>query len=182
MNSDADERVTRRSFLRAGAGAAAAGVAATGTAAAQEGEGGPTVVTVAPGGSLTFDPETAYVQPGGTVRWEWAAGGHNVVPTSIPEEASWEGHESLEDSGFTYEHTFEVEGTYEYVCTPHAGAGMEGVIEVTENPPEQTGYQSILPDSAKTLGVAATGSMVSVLGLTYLFMRYGGDYEGDFEE
>ncbi|MGB9963598.1 plastocyanin/azurin family copper-binding protein [Halobacterium sp. CBA1126] len=184
MNSDADERVTRRSFLRAGAGAAAAGAvgaAATGSAAAQE-DGGATVVTVGPGGSNVFDPETAYVQPGGTVRWEWASSGHNVVPESTPSGSDWAGHEPLEDSGFTYEHTFETEGTYEYICTPHASLGMEGTIEVTEDPPEQTGYQSLLPDSALNLGVAATGSMVSVLGLTYLFMRYGGDYEGDLEE
>ncbi|MCG1002512.1 MULTISPECIES: plastocyanin/azurin family copper-binding protein [Halobacterium] len=182
MNSDAAERVTRRSFLRAGVGAAAAGAAATGTAAAQEGEGGPTVVTVGPGGSNVFDPETAYVEPGGTVRFVWDSSGHNVVPQSTPSGSSWSGHETIEDSGFEYEHTFETVGTYEYVCTPHASLGMEGVIEVTENPPENTGYQSILPDSALTLGVGATGSLISVLGLTYLFMRYGGDYEGDFDE
>jgi len=189
MNSDADERVTRRRFLRAGAGAAAAGVAASGTAAAQEegeggegGGGGETTVTVGPGGNNVFDPETAYVQPGGTVRWVWDSSGHNVVPESTPSGSDWEGHESLEDSGFEYEQTFETEGTYEYVCTPHASLGMEGVVEVTENPPEDTGYQSIVPDSAMTLGVAGTGALTSVLGVTYLFMRYGGDYEGDLEQ
>lgn len=191
MNSDADERVTRRRFLRTGAGAAAAGVAATGTAAAQEDEGGEdgggggggeTVVTVGPGGNNTFDPETAYVQPGGTVRWQWDSSGHNVVAESTPSGSDWAGHEPLEDSGFEYEHTFETEGTYEYVCTPHASLGMEGVVEVTQNPPENTGFQSILPDSAMTLGVAGTGTMASVLGITYLFMRYGGDYQGDLEE
>ncbi len=181
MNSDADERVTRRRFLRTGAGAAAAGVAATGTAAAQE-DGGPTVVTVGPGGSNVFEPETAYVKPGGTVRWVWDSSGHNVVAESTPSGSDWSGHEPLEDAGFEYEHTFETEGTYEYVCTPHAALGMEGVIEVTENPPENTGFQSILPDSAKNLAVAGTGTMTSVLGLTYLFMRYSGDYEGDLDE
>lgn len=187
MNAEGHERVSRRGFLRAGAGAATAGVAATGTAAAQEdggGEGGGTKeVAVGPGGSNTFDPETVYVKPGGTVKWVWKSGGHNVSPESTPSGASWKGHEPIEDSGFEYEHTFETKGTYEYVCTPHASLGMTGAVEVTENPPENEGYQSILPESAKTLGVAAVGSMTSILGLTYFFMRYGGDYgEGQTEE
>ncbi|WP_232701190.1 plastocyanin/azurin family copper-binding protein [Halobacterium wangiae] len=183
MNSEADEGMSRRSFLRTGLGAAAAGAAVTGTAAAQEeGEGGGgTEVAVGPGGNNVFDPETAYVQPGGTVTWVWESGGHNVVPESQPDGSDWSGHEPIEDSGFEYEHTFETEGTYEYVCTPHASLGMEGVVEVTTDPPEETGYQSILPDSAKTLGVAAMGSLVSVLGMAYFFMKYGGDY-GDNEQ
>lgn len=183
MNADGDESVSRRGFLRGGLGAAAAGVAASGTAAAQEdGGGGPTEVTVGPGGSNTFDPETAYVEPGGTVRWVWDSDGHNVAPESTPDGSEWAGHEALEDSGFDYEHTFETEGTYEYVCTPHASVGMTGSIEVTTDPPEDTGFESLLPDSAMTLGVAAVGSMTSILGLTYFFMRYGGDYgEGENE-
>jgi plastocyanin len=183
MNSEADEQMSRRSFLRSGVGAAAAGAAVTGTAAAQEeGEGGGAkTVAVGPGGSNVFDPETVYVQPGGTVKWVWESGGHNVVPEVTPDEGDWTGHEPIEDAGFEYEHTFDTEGTYEYVCVPHASLDMEGTVEVTSNPPENQGYQSILPDSAKTLGVAAMGSMVSVLGMAYFFMKYGGDY-GDYEE
>lgn len=185
MNDEGDDSVTRRRFLRAGAGAAAAGVVATGTAAAaeEEGGGGPKTVTVGPGGKNVFDPETVYVKPGGTVKWTWGSGGHNVFPESIPDGAEWEGHEPLEGEGFEYEHTFETEGSYEYVCTPHAGVGMKGTVEVTTDPPEETGFQTILPNSAKTLAVAGVGSMTSVLGLTYVFMRYGGDYgEGDLEQ
>jgi hypothetical protein len=33
-----------------------------------------------------------------------------------------------------------------------------------------------VPDSAKTLGILAFAAMVSTLGLTYVFMKYGGDY------
>lgn len=180
MNSDAGERVSRRTFLRAGAGAAVAGAAVTGTVTAQE-SGGKTV-EVGPGGNFSFDPETVYVKPGNTVTWQWASSGHNVVPSETPEGSSWEGHEPLEDSGTTYKHTFETKGTYKYVCTPHASSGMKGEVVVTDSPPKNEGYQSVLPDSAKTLAVAAVGSMTSVLGLTYFFMRYGGDYgEGDAE-
>ncbi len=33
-----------------------------------------------------------------------------------------------------------------------------------------------VPDSAKTIGVAASVAMVTTLGLTYFFVKYGGDY------
>jgi hypothetical protein len=34
-----------------------------------------------------------------------------------------------------------------------------------------------VPQGAKTLGVATTVAMVSTLGMAYVFMKYGGDYE-----
>ncbi len=37
----------------------------------------------------------------------------------------------LEPRG-TYGHTFEVPGTYDYVCIPHVAAGMAGTVVVTE--------------------------------------------------
>ena len=180
MNSDADESVSRRGFLRAGVGAAAAGVAATGSAAASSGEGdssgGPKTIEVGPGGDLTFAPAKAYVKPGTTVKWVWKSNGHNVEPKSMPSGVDWTGHQQIVGSGTTYEHTFETKGTYDYVCTPHANMGMTGQVIVTDNPPKDTGYDSILPDSAKTVSVAAVGSMTSVLGISYVFMKYGGDY------
>ena len=36
-------------------------------------------VTVAPGGSFTFDPSTVNISVGDTVRWTWAASGHSVT-------------------------------------------------------------------------------------------------------
>ncbi|WP_232687872.1 plastocyanin/azurin family copper-binding protein [Halobacterium zhouii] len=179
MNSDADESVSRRGFLRAGVGAATAGFAATGTAAASGGGGsgsGTKTIKVGPGGNPTFSPETAYVKPGTTVKWVWKSNGHNVKPTSTPDGASWKGHPEIVDSGTTYEHTFEKKGTYEYICVPHESMGMTGSVKVTDNPPKKEGYETILPDSAKTASVAALGSMTSVLGISYVFMKYGGDY------
>lgn len=37
------------------------------------------LVTVAPGGSLTFDPASVTIRTGGTVRWVWGASGHTVT-------------------------------------------------------------------------------------------------------
>lgn len=172
--------VSRRDFLRASAGTA--GVAgATGVVTAQEG-GGTTTVIVGPGGDTSYDPETVYVSPGSTVRWEWDSDFHNIVVENQPDAADWSGTEGgpsvTYDTGHTYEFTFETLGTYDYFCQPHRQQGMVGSVVVNESgsPPGGDGGGSgpILPESARTLGVAATGAMVSVLGLAYFFMKYGG--------
>ena len=180
--------IGRRAFLRTATGtAAAAGTAGTG--AAQEGGNGSgenrsgggnasggdggggatTTVQVGPDGQLVFEPEEVQVEPGDTVEWVWESGGHNVVP----ESGEW-GHESLENAGFTYSHTFGEAASFEYVCEPHASAGMVGSVIVGSG--GGGGSSTVLPNSAKSLGVAAMAAMMSTLGLAYFFIRYGGDY------
>lgn len=94
----------------------------------------PAVVTVAPDGTLEFDPETVTIEVGGTVRWEWNAGGHNVRVATQPEGAGWTGTEGANTdtygSDHVYEFTFEVAGTYGYFCAPHRAAGMTGTVVV----------------------------------------------------
>jgi plastocyanin len=178
MNSEHDDHVTRRRVLQAGAAAATAG-AATGTAAAAEegGSSGPKVVEVGPGGQNIFKPAQVYVTPGTKVKFVWKGPGHNVHATDVPDGADWDVQTEIVGPPNEYEYTFDgPTGDYKYVCDPHASLGMKGTITVTENPPENTGYQSILPNSAKTMAVGAVGSMTSVLGLAYFFMKYGGDY------
>jgi len=180
---DDSDAVGRRAFFRTAAGAAAA-AGTVGTAAAQEGNGSgggnesgggggggaSTTVQVGPGGELVFEPEEVQVEPGGTVEWVWESGGHNV----LPESGDW-GHEPLENAGYTYTHTFEEAASFEYVCTPHASAGMVGSVIVGSG--GGGGSSTVLPNSAKSLGVAAVAAMMSTLGLAYFFIRYGGDYE-----
>ncbi len=92
-----------------------------------------TEVTVAPGGSLSFDPENLTVSVGETVRWVWDGSGHNVVVESKPDGSSWEGDDAdLYDSGHTHEHQFQVAGEYSYYCNPHRGSGMVGTVTVEE--------------------------------------------------
>jgi len=179
--TDGNAEMSRRAFLTTAAGTAAAAGAA-GTAAAQEGGGGGTkTVTVGPGGSLVFEPgtnEPLQITPGTTVEFVWDSDNHNIVVDSQPEGANWEGHEPIENTGFTYSHTFETLGTYEYYCVPHESAGMLGTIEVVESisTPAPSNVPTV-PDSAKTLGVATTFAMVATLGLAFFFLKYGGDYE-----
>lgn len=88
-------------------------------------------ITVAPGGSLEFDPDSLSVEVGTTVRWTWDGSGHNVVVESKPGDSDWEGDDAqLYDSGHSHEWTFETSGTYEYYCNPHRGSGMVGSLTV----------------------------------------------------
>ena len=197
-----------------GAAGATAALGATGTAAAQEeGGGGETVpdyggfldqvgnfdgstvdargqdtVTVevgvqANGGAFGFGPPAVHVDNGATVAFEWTGegGGHNVVSDG---DGPLDSGSAVSQSGINYEHTFEEDGIYPYVCVPHEGLGMKGAVVVgTDYPTESTGGGGgssgppEVPNSAKTLGVATSVVMVATLGMAYVFMRYGGDYE-----
>ncbi|WP_323192038.1 plastocyanin/azurin family copper-binding protein [Halostella sp. PRR32] len=190
---DANARLSRRGFLKAGAGATAAAGSA-GVAAGQEdgnesdgnetaggGGGGGGTETVELTGDNVFDPAELYIQPGTTVVFEWTSDGHNILVDDQPADANWEGHEPIENEGFTYEHTFEVMGEYAYFCKPHASLGMEATITVNEsgqNPAASGGGGGpSLPDSALTMGIATMAAMLSTLGLAFFFLKYGGDYE-----
>ncbi|MFC6976767.1 plastocyanin/azurin family copper-binding protein [Halomicroarcula sp. GCM10025709] len=200
----AGESLNRRQFLRAGLGTALA--AGAGTAAAQEG----TTHTVEMTDGLVFDPDDLTIEPGDTVVWEnVGAIGHSVTAyeAEIPEEATYfaSGDFDSEDAarnsyragdpesgditeGMTYEHTFEVAGSYDYFCIPHESAGMVGTIQVGGDGGNGGGDGGNggggfvipeVPDSARTLAVSATITFLSVLGLSYVFMKYGGDYLED---
>ena len=150
-----DSAVTRRSLLRASAGAGAAAVgtsALVGGAAAQDAsvdewlsdadnydgvidETGSGEVTVevgtnANGGSFGFGPAAVQVDPGTTVTFEWVSNTHNVLVENQPSEAGWSGEEGINNEGYSYSHTFETEGVYTYYCNPHLSMGMKGAVVV----------------------------------------------------
>jgi plastocyanin len=85
---------------------------------------------------FTFTPATFEIAAGETVRWEWAAGGHNVVANNTPSGADWSGTPGAPNrtfsSGHTYTHEFTVAGEYSYYCAPHRSLDMKGSFSVTE--------------------------------------------------
>ena len=169
--------MNRRDFLL-GASAAAGGTAAVSGAASAQAGGGTQTVKVGPGGQLVFEPEELTVSPGSKVKFVWESGGHNVVA----EKGDW-GHEPLEDSGFSYTTPpFKQKGSLSYHCAPHESAGMVGSITVGQSSSGGGSSGPTVPDSAKTLGIAAMSFMMSTLGLAYFFMRYGGDFETGSDE
>ena len=178
----------RRDILRAASVSAAgttAAAASSGLGAAQEDEGGggTATVTVGPGGSLVYSPGTdspLEIAPGTTVTFEWESANHNIVVDSQPDDANWEGHGTLEDTGFTYEHTFETLGTYEYYCEPHQTAGMVGTVEVVENPSAGSGgggekelHSFGVPIHAHWVGAATILGIIVTVIFTFYVLKYG---------
>jgi len=182
---------TRRGLLKTGSGAAVglAAAGATGTAAAQadayggylseEGTWGGQTVDVTGveepridvgaqgnGGAFAFGPAAVLVEPGATVTWEWTGEGgqHNVVNEGGAFES-----DLTQEEGFTFEHTFDEEGVFQYFCAPHRSLQMKGVVVVGEDNVETElvsigGGEEGLRTSAVWAGAAVFGT-VALIGV-----------------
>jgi plastocyanin len=131
-----------------------------------------------------FEPgteEPLRIQPGTTVTFVWETDNHNIMVDSKPEGSDWQGHESIENSGFETEHTFEVEGTYEFYCQPHESLGMTGTIEVTTEPTggegggggEMDPHEMGVPFQAHFVGIATIVMMLVSIVFTFFTLKYG---------
>ena len=78
---------------------------------------------------MLYGQDVARVDVGQTITWTPNSKGHNVQFVSVPEGV--EKVKSKLSKEFSY--TFEQEGVYLYVCTPHASMGMIGVVVVGES-------------------------------------------------
>ena len=78
---------------------------------------------------MLYSQDVARVDVGQTITWTPDSKGHNVQFVSVPEGV--EKVKSKLSKEFSY--TFEQEGVYLYVCTPHASMGMIGVVVVGES-------------------------------------------------
>ena len=96
-------------------------------------------VTVAPGGSFTFNPSTVNISVGDTVRWTWDGSGHSVTsgPPCVADSQYCSPNDMncasgiLSNIGTVYTHTFARAGTYSYFCSAHCVFGMTGVVNVS---------------------------------------------------
>jgi plastocyanin len=74
-----------------------------------------------------FKPAKTTVAPGDTVTWTWNGKvSHNVTPIG-DNRSEWKASKTQKDG--TYDVTFEKAGTYQYLCTLHAG--MKGTVTVS---------------------------------------------------
>lgn len=98
-----------------------------------------------------FEPHAVRVKPGGTITWTLESGSHSTTayhsendkPTRIPEGATPWDSGVLNEQGKSFSHTFETEGVYDYLCTPHEASGMVGTVVVgSPSPDGQPGLQS----------------------------------------
>ena len=163
---------SRRRALKATGGLVGAATLA-GSGAAQTGNGSGTgtpqgrpsdkrigMITTGDGRNFYTVP-FRWVQPGTTVIWQLVQGSHSATayasanerPHRIPEEApGWDSGVTSEP-GATFERTFNVEGVYDYHCTPHESLGMVGRLVVgapdLENEPALAAPQDSLPATAR---------------------------------
>jgi len=153
-----DRDTDRREFMTTvAAGAAATGVGA-GVASAQEGDEKRVQITMHDD-EYVMAPHGLYVEPGETVVFETGVGAPHsseAYEDRIPEDAEkWDS--GIMDQGETFEHTFEVEGTYDYFCAPHKVLGQVGRIVVGE--PGGPAEDSDIPDQP-ALGEIPSGDEI----------------------
>ena len=75
---------------------------------------------------MLYGQDVVKIDVGQTITWTPDSKGHNVQFVSVPEGV--EKVKSKLSKEFSY--TFEQEGVYLYICTPHASMGMIGVVVV----------------------------------------------------
>ena len=146
--------VKRRTFLAAGVGAVASFsgcLSATGTDEESLCGGSESGCDIGMR-RMAFVPQEYEVSVGDTVVWRNTSGADHTVTAyegGIPEEAEffasggYEDEQTARDAWYesrggriptrdTFEHTFEVPGTYSYFCIPHERGGMVGTVVVSE--------------------------------------------------
>ena len=74
---------------------------------------------------MVFNPTIVEVSVGDTVNWVAKSKGHNVQFVVAPQDIKFKSKVSKDT-----EYNFTESGIYLYVCTPHKGMGMYGVVLV----------------------------------------------------
>ena len=78
---------------------------------------------------MLYSQDIARVYVGDTIQWIPTAKGHNVQFVSVPD-----GVDKVKSKlNKEYSYTFDTEGVYLYLCTPHAGLGMIGIVIVGDS-------------------------------------------------
>ena len=132
---------------------------------------GGTIVTV---GASFFSPKDINVENGDQVTWEKTGGFHNVE--SCPAAGGVGGCAGLSatqafisgpatGSPFTFNTTFTVDGTHDYICIVHAGIGMIGSVTVSTSRPAPPA----VPDgqTGQPMTVGRTDAMSDLLRISF---------------
>ena len=78
------------------------------------------------GAKMVYSEDIARVDVGDTITWVPTSKGHNVQFVTVPEGVEKIKSKNNKEVSFT----FEKEGVYLYVCTPHKGMGMIALVVV----------------------------------------------------
>ena len=83
----------------------------------------------ADGQIMVYSEDIARVDVGDTITWVPTSKGHNVQFVTVPEGVEKIKSKNNKEVSFT----FEKEGVYLYVCTPHKGMGMIALVIVGDS-------------------------------------------------
>jgi trimeric autotransporter adhesin len=96
------------------------------------------LVTVAPGGELSFAPSSVTIHPGDTVQWGWDDNDHSST-SGTPGSPNGLWDSGIRNRGASFSHTFNSAGSFPYYCTPHGQCcGMVGTVTVSNPTPTPT--------------------------------------------
>jgi plastocyanin len=141
---------------------------------------------------LSFAPEQLTVEVGDVILFQWTSGNHTTTSSSVPAGAdTWD---ALLTSGMqTFEYTVTTEGAYEYVCTPHASAGMVGEFTAVLSSNTRTQVAANLSVNAGTSANGqlfvelnnattdmATVTLVDITGRNVATLHHGAIADADF--
>ncbi len=92
--------------------------------------------TMVTANSNFFSPADITIEVGETVQWDNNGGTHNVNGSTATYPGNPESFDngSASSAAWTFSHTFNTAGTYDYRCDPHFGLGMFGTITVQAAP------------------------------------------------
>lgn len=77
----------------------------------------------------SFSPNEVSIGVGSTVRWVNAlAVPHTITPSNASQAGAWAAQTVPAQQGYTFSHTFNTAGSYNYQCQVHAG--MTGTVRV----------------------------------------------------
>ena len=79
-----------------------------------------------------YTPKNITINLGDKIVWTCTQGNHNVNATQSTFPSNPESFGNSVAAGWTFEHTFNTTGIYDYHCDPHAGFGMTGTVEVVD--------------------------------------------------
>ena len=80
------------------------------------------------GNKMVFSQEVVKIKVGDTVTWLPTTKGHNVEMISSPNKMKFKSK-----NGKEAKITFDTPGIYYYLCTPHKGMGMIGLVVVGDD-------------------------------------------------
>ncbi|MFL6528235.1 MAG: PQQ-dependent sugar dehydrogenase [Chthoniobacterales bacterium] len=104
-------------------------------------------VQVGPDGSMSYSPDPVNIHPGDTVHWIWASSNHSVTSSTAGESYDSDVHNPT----FTFDHTFNSTGSFDYFCKFHGQAFMNGTVVVAaDSTPTPTPTPSATPTPTAT--------------------------------